>query len=233
MIHEKKHTVHCQGSYFWGDAHVLGYGRLKKKVQGKDTLNDMQGLPCRRWCCSPILFLHLFLRFFLLLLLHNSGKLAISHDHLFLILQIIHIVLFKSLQCQGELRIYWRADLTFSGKDLLWSIFECHFWKVFLLVLQQYSEDCVVIGGRSKPFVDRCPYTGVFAVWKDIELCYWPRIWVNGAQCKCKCWFMFYAFLWTYRVTEYFRLSCELVGWLTIAKFQALEIFYCAGGRWK
>ena len=31
-------------------------------------------------------------------------------------------------------------------------------------------------------------------------------------------------------MTDYFRLSCELVGWLTIAKSQALEIVYHAHG---
>ena len=39
---------------------------------------------------------------------------------------------------------------------------------------------------------------------------------------------MFYAFLLTCRETDYFRLSCELVGWLTIFKYQALEIAYYA-----
>ena len=34
--------------------------------------------------------------------------------------------------------------------------------------------------------------------------------------------------LWTFREIEYFRLSCELVGWLTIAKYQVLEIVYRA-----
>ena len=77
------------------------------------------------------------------------------------------------------------------GTDLLRSIFNCQFRKVVLLMLQQCSEDCVIIDGRSKPFVDRWPYTGVFAVWGDIGLCHWPRRWVDGAQCKCKCWFVF------------------------------------------
>ena len=37
-------------------------------------------------------------------------------------------------------------------------------------------------------------------------------------------------FLWTYQVTDYFRLFCELTGWLTISKSQPLEIVYCAHG---
>ena len=31
-------------------------------------------------------------------------------------------------------------------------------------------------------------------------------------------------------MTYYFRISCELFGWLNIAKYQALEIVYCAHG---
>ena len=46
-----------------------------------------------------------FYDFVLLLLLNHSSKLAIPHDHLFLILHILHLVLFKSLQHQGELSI--------------------------------------------------------------------------------------------------------------------------------
>ena len=81
-------------------------------------------------------------------------------------------------------------------------------------MLQKCNKDYAIIGGRSTPF--------------DISDCAIDLI--DGAQykCKCKCWFLFYAFLWTCRETEYFRISCELVGWLTISKYQALEIVYCA-----
>ena len=65
---------------------------------------------------------------------------------------------------------------------------------------------CIVIGGRLKPFVDRCSYMGVFAVWGDIGLSHRSCRWVYGAQCKCECWF-------------YSKLSCELVGWLNILGF--------------
>ena len=41
----------------------------------------------------------------LLLLLYHSDKIAIPHYHLFLLLQILHLVLFKSLQHQVELSI--------------------------------------------------------------------------------------------------------------------------------
>ena len=143
-------------------------------VQGKDTLNDNQILPCWRWCHVPLLFLHIFLRFVLLLLLHHSGKLAIPHDHLIFLLYILNLVLFKSMQVQGELSIpvdshvffWWDIDgnhtyhswgeliYHFFGTDLLQSIFDRQFQKVVLLVLKKCGEDCVVIGGSSKPFVD-------------------------------------------------------------------------------
>ena len=96
------------------------------------------------------------------------------------------------------------------GTDLLRSIFDRQFQKVVLLVLQQCGKDCVVIGGRSAPL--------------DILGCAIDLL--DGAQCKCKrkCWFFFYNFLWTLRESDYFRLSCELVRWLTIVISQALEI---------
>ena len=45
MIREENLNVHCQGCYFLGDAQVLGYGRLNKMAQEKDTLNKNQSLP--------------------------------------------------------------------------------------------------------------------------------------------------------------------------------------------
>ena len=105
MIREEKYTVHCQGRYFWGDAQFIGYGRLKKMVQVKYMLNGKQSLFCWRWCHVPLLFIHQFLRFVLLLLLHHSVKITIPHDHMFLLLQIIHLLLFKLMQSQGELII--------------------------------------------------------------------------------------------------------------------------------
>ena len=121
--HKEKHSVHCQGCYFWGEYQVLGYGRLKKKAQGNDTLNKKQILPCQRWCRGPLLFLNLFIHFVLILLFHNSGKLSIPHDHPFLRLQIMYLVLFKSLHCQGALIISRRADLSF-----FWNDFLIYFW---------------------------------------------------------------------------------------------------------
>ena len=155
---------------------------------------------------------------------------------MFLLLQILHLVLFKSLRRQGKLSIYgnnrvafwWardgnrrlsflrRADLPFFQNGFVatyfWPFFDRQLRKVILLVLQPCGEDCVVIGGRSIPF--------------EISGCTTDL--VDGAEWKCKRkrWFVFYAFLWTCRETDYFRLSCELAGWLTIAKSQALEIVY-------
>ena len=175
------------------------------------------------------------MRLVLLLLLHHSGKLVIHNDHMFLPLQILHLVLFKSLQQQGELSIsgdswvvFWwarygnrrlsflgRSDLPFVRNGFVAIYFQPIFnrqsRKVVLLVLQHCSEGWVVFSGRSTPF----EISGY-----DIDL-------VDGAQYKCK------------RKPWFFRLSCELVGGLTIlgfpvnlsatiAKYQALEIVYRA-----
>ena len=96
--------------------------------------------------------------------------------------------------------------------DLLRLIFDCQFQKVVLLVLQQFGDDFVITSGRSTPFnKSGCAID-----------------FIDGVQCKCKCksWFVFFAFLWTCQETDYFRISCEFVRWQTIAKFQALEIVY-------
>ena len=102
---KKKILSICQSCYFWRDAQVLGYGILKKMMQGKDTLYKNKIHPCWRWWHWPLLFLHRFLRLILLLLLYHSDKIAIPHYHLFLLLQILHLVMFKSLQRQGEMSI--------------------------------------------------------------------------------------------------------------------------------
>ena len=172
MIREEKHTVHSQGCYFWGDAQVLGYGVLKKIVQGKYTMNKNQRLSCWHWWHGLLFFLHQFLRLVLLLLLYHSGKIFVPHYHLFLLLQILHLVLFNLLQRQCELSISgdsrvvfcWdkdgnhrlsflrRADIPFvrNGFVMIYfqPIFDRQFRKVVLLVLQQCGDDCVVIGGR-------------------------------------------------------------------------------------
>ena len=221
MIREEKHTAHRQGCYFWGNTQVLRYVRLKKMVQEKDTLNEKQSIPCWSWCHGLLLFLHQFMRFVLLLLLHHSGKLAIPHDHMFLLLHIILRVLFKSLQRQGDLIIWYSRVVLWLARDgnhwlsflrraylpfvrnvfvaiYFQPIFDHQFRKFVLLMLQQYGEDCVVIGGRSTHF----------------EISGYAIDLVDGAQCNCKHkhWFVFSTFLWTFQETDYFRLSCELVG---------------------
>ena len=205
-------------------------------VQGKYTQREKQRLPFRRWCRGPLFFLHWFLHFTLLLLLHHNGKLAIPHNHLFLILHIFHLVLFKLLQIQGELSIsgdsrvvFWwardgnhrlsllgRAGLPFVRNGFVaiyfQPIFDCQFRKVVLLVLQQYGKNCVVFSGRSTPFeISGCA----------IDL-------LDGAQSKCKHkpWFAFYTFLWTFRRLTILGFPVNLSA--TIAKYQSLEIVYRA-----
>ena len=102
--------------------------------------NEKQSLPCRNLCCGPLFLLHIFLRFFLLLLLHNSGNLAIPHDHLFLCLNILHLFLFKSLQSQGELSISGRADLPFVRNGFFAIYFRPSVSKIYpsrALIMQQ------------------------------------------------------------------------------------------------
>ena len=207
-------------------------------VQGKDTLNNNKIHPWRSWCHRLLFFLHRFLRSVLLLRFHHSGKIAIPNDIVFFFLQIIHLVLLKLPQRQGDLGIsgyihvllWWarygnlrlsflrRSDLPFVQNRFVAiyfrPIFDRQFQKVILLVLQQCGEDSVIIGVR----------------WNFFEISGCAIDLVDGGQCKCKRkrWFVFYAFLWTCQETDYFRLSCELVGWLTISKYQGLEIFYCS-----
>ena len=113
-----------------------------------------------------------FLRLVLLLLLYHSGKIAIPHDHLVLLLQILHLVLFNFVQLQGGMSIsgdscvvFWwarygnhqlsflkRADLpsVWNGFVAIYflPIFVHQFRKFVLLVLQQCGDDCINIGGR-------------------------------------------------------------------------------------
>ena len=154
----------------------MGYGRLKKMVQGKETMNKNQSLLCQRCWHDLLFFLHQFMRLVLLLMLYNIGKIFIHHYHLFLLIHILHLVLFKSLHLQGELIIsgdsrvvfWWATDgnhrlsflknsyLSFVRNGLFaiyfWPIFVGQFWKVVLLVLQQCVNDCIIIGGRWKLF---------------------------------------------------------------------------------
>ena len=120
-------------------------------VQGDDTLNKKQSRPCRHLCPGLLLFLNHFFCFFLLLLLNHSGKLAIPHDHILLLVQNIHCVLFNSMQDQVNMSIsvdihivFWWAiygnrsyhswgDLIYLlfGTDFLQSIFNRYFQFFF------------------------------------------------------------------------------------------------------
>ena len=157
-------------------------------VQGKEKLNEKQSLPCWRWWHGLLFFLHRFLRFVLLLLLHHSGKLAITHDHLFLLLQILHLVLFKLLQLQGKLRIsgdsrvvFWwdrdgncrisflrRADIPFFRNGFVAIYFLTYFWPS---VSKSYPPRAVTMRiGLSR-------YWWQVNTFRDIGLCHWPRRW--------------------------------------------------------
>ena len=100
---------------------------------------------------------------------------------------------FSSSRCSAKAIWESLGDMIyhFFGTYLLRYIFDRQFWKVAILVLHQCSKDFIVIGGSLKPFIDRWPFMGVFAVWGDTRMCHWPRRWLDGAQCKCKCWFLF------------------------------------------
>ena len=95
-------------------------------VQEKDTLNKKQSLPCLCWCHGLLFFLHQFLRLVLLFLLHHSGKLAIPHGHLFLLIQILHIVLFK---CCSAKAIWVSLEISLlSSSGLEMEIATYHSW---------------------------------------------------------------------------------------------------------
>ena len=191
-------------------------------VQGNDTLNEKQSLTCRRWChtnfcasysscCCIIVAKYpslMIICYFFSRFCTSSYLSCCSSKESWTSLEIAALsscgleMAISAYNSWGEL-IYH-----FFGTDLLQSIFDRKFQKVVLLVLQQCGADCIVICGRSKTFyISGCA----------IEL-------VDGAQCKCKRkrWFVFYAFLLTCQDTNYFRLYCELVGWLNIVKSQAL-----------
>ena len=189
----------------------MGYGRLKKMVQGKDTLNEKQSLPCWRWCHGLLFFLHQFLRFVLILMLHHSGKIAIPYDHLPILLQILHLVLFNSLQRQGELRmsgdswvVFWwardgnrrlsllrRADLPFVQNGFFAIYFRPSVSKQFPPRSATAQRGLRCCWWKVKTLFLYMALYGRFFVWGDIGMWHLHRIWEDGAQCKCKCWFVF------------------------------------------
>ena len=160
-------------------------------MQWKDTMNKKQSLLSWCWCHGPVLFLHQFLWFFLSLLLHHSGKLAIPHNHLLLLLHILHLVLFKYLQRQanlsisGDIRIvFWwdrddnRAyhlwgDLIYHlfGTDLLRYIFDRQFQKIYSFWCKNATRIVFLsVAGRNPSLMDGF-------IW---VACHWPCRWVDG-----------------------------------------------------
>ena len=163
----------------------MGYGRQKKMVQGKDMLNEKPSLPCWHWCHGPLFFLHRFLRFVLLLLLHHNGKLAIPHNHLFLIIQILHLSLFKLLQRQVELNISGDSHVFFwwarDGNHCLSSLRRSDlpfFWNLFVAIYFQplsVSKSCPPFAVTMRRGWYR--YRWQDKIFWDIGLCHWPRRW--------------------------------------------------------
>ena len=129
--------------------------------------------------------------------------------------------LYYSSFCSANASWTYMGDLIchLFGTYLLRSFFNCRFWKVFLLVLQQCSKDWIVISGRSKPSVGIWPFMG-FLISGEISVCVIDL--VDGMVRNVNV-----------NVDLCFGISCELVMWLTIAKYQSLEIIYRAGGRWR
>ena len=152
-------------------------------VQGKYILNNKQSPPYLCWCHGLLFFFHQFLCFILLLMFHHSGKLAIHHDNILLLLQILHLVLFKSLQYQGGLRIsgdshfFWwagdgnrrlsflmRADLPFFRNGFV----VIYFWSSVL----KSCPPCAETIRR----VFHC-YRWQVNKFQNIVLCHWTRRW--------------------------------------------------------
>ena len=67
------------------------WGMENRRKWCKERTNQMRSktFPERSWFHGLTFFIHQFMSFVLLLLLHNSGKLTIPHDHILLLLQII------------------------------------------------------------------------------------------------------------------------------------------------
>ena len=191
-------------------------------------MNKKQSLPCRSWCHGLLFFLRLILRFVLLLLLHHSGKLVIPRDHLSLLLQIFHLIHFNSLQFQGKLSIsgdsfgvFWwdidgnyglsslrRVNLQFVQNGFItiyfWPTLVRHFRKVVSWCCNNAEMIALLsVAGQHLLRYWAVPLTSLM-VW---------NIHVNVINDLC------------------FTLFCELVGWPTISKSQALEIVYRAHAR--
>ena len=125
-----------------------------------------------------------FYDFVLLLLLNHSSKLAIPNDNMFLLLKILQLFLFKSLQIQGELRIsedirvvFWwardgnsrlsflrRADRPFFRNGFV----AIYFWPSF-------SKSCLPRAATMRRRLRR--YRRQVNNFRDIGMCHWPHRW--------------------------------------------------------
>ena len=126
----------------------------------------------------PAIFLFQFLQFVLLLLLHHSGKLAIPHDYMLLLLQILHLFLIKSLQRQGGLIVsedirvfFWWARYRNICLSFLRRAYLLFFWNEFVAIYfwpvsKKFTPPAIM---RSYPWkVNTFQYIG---------LCHWPCRW--------------------------------------------------------
>ena len=168
----------------------MGYGRLKKMVQGNDTLNKNQILPCRRWWHGPLFFLHQFLRLVVLLLLYHSGK----TPSLIIIYSFLSIFCTSSSSSRCSSKTSWSSLEIFllsSGgleMEIVIIIPEESWSNIFLericcylfltVSFKTFSSSCCnnvarialfSMAGRNPSLID-----GI--IW-DIGLCHWPRRW--------------------------------------------------------
>ena len=159
-------------------------------VKVKDTLNKNQSLPCRHWWHGPLLFLHQFLRLVLLLLLYHSGKIAIPHDHLVLLLQILHLVLFNFMQIQGGMSISGDICVVFwwyrygNCRQLFLKISDLPFFleriscnQFLTYFCHSVSKSCHPGAATMRKLLRR--YWWQVNIFRYIGLCHWPRRWCS------------------------------------------------------
>ena len=128
----------------------------------------------------PLFFLHQFLRFVLPLLLHHSGKLAIPRDHLFLLLQILYLFLFKCCSTKAIWESLEIVVLYYGGIDMeIAPIISEESW--YTICSERICCNLFSAVSFEKLSSSCCNNTAI----------HWPCRWVDGSQCKCKHWFLF------------------------------------------
>ena len=98
---------------FEGTPKFWGMEVWRKWCKERTRWTRSKGFPVGVHDMSQYYFSIYFLRLVIFLLLYHSGKIAIPHYHLFLLLEILHLVLFKSLQRQDELSISGDSRVVF------------------------------------------------------------------------------------------------------------------------